>query len=105
MASKGYRVNPFKPKEGYMVDELAVMVAVLIGWFGMNVGFQILLAFLAETDRGGGILTRFSFFNLPFHYWFTGQFLPLWFVILCVIYNLSIDRLTDRHSRRKDDWQ
>lgn len=100
--SGSYHVNLFRPKEGYMVDELAVIVAVLLGWAGLNVGFQLLLAFLAETPGGAGHLTRFSFFNLPFHFWFTGQFLPLWFVILCALFNLYIDRLTERHSRKRD---
>jgi putative solute:sodium symporter small subunit len=97
-----YEVNLFKPKEGYMVDELAVIVAVLFGWGILTFGFQFLLRLLAETPEGNGLLTRISFFNLPFHFWFTGQFLPLWFIILCIAFNVYIDRLTERHSRKRD---
>ena len=97
-----YHVNLFRPKAGYMVDELAVIVIMLLGWGGGTFGFQFLLAFLSESQGGDSMITRFSFFNLPFHYWFTGQFLPLWFIILCVLFNLYIDRLTERHSRKRD---
>lgn len=97
-----YEVNLFRPKEGYMVDELAVIVAVLFGWGTVTFGFQFLLRLLAETPSGEGLLTRLAFFNLPLHFWFTGQMLPLWFIILCIAFNVYIDRLTLRHSRRKD---
>jgi putative solute:sodium symporter small subunit len=97
-----YEVNPFKPKEGSMVDELAVIVAILVGWGLLNFGFQALLSLLAESTTGDGMLTRLTFLSFPFHFWFTGQFLPLWFVVLCVIFNLYTDRVTERHSHRRD---
>ncbi len=97
-----YHVNLFRPKSGYMVDELSVVVMMLVAWAGATFGFQFLLAFLAETPGGNGLITRLSFFNLPFHFWFTGQFLPLWFIILCALFNLYIDRLTERHSRKRE---
>ena len=99
----GYQVNLFKPKQGYMASEVAVILAVLICWAGATFGFQLLLRILAAPD-GSSFLTRFTFFNLPFHFWFTGQMLPLWFVIICVVFNLAIDRLTERHSRRRDGF-
>jgi putative solute:sodium symporter small subunit len=68
----------------------------------MNYGFQLLLAFLSETAAGDGLLTRLTFLSFPFHFWFTGQFLPLWFILLCVVFNLYIDRVTERHSRKRD---
>lgn len=97
-----YDVNPFKPKDGSMVDELAVMVAILIGWGVMNFGFQAVLFLLAETASGEGMLTRLTFLSFPWHFWFTGQFLPLWFIILCVLFNLYTDRVTERNSRKRD---
>lgn len=96
-----YRVNLFKPKQGYMRGEVAIILAVLVGWGVATFGFQLLLTLLADP-RGGSALTRFNFFNLPFHWWFTGQMLPLWFIILCALFNFGIDRLTTRHSRRRD---
>ncbi|HEY5974840.1 MAG TPA: DUF4212 domain-containing protein [Geobacteraceae bacterium] len=99
----GYRVNLFRPRQGYMASEVAIILVVLVGWGGATFGFQLLLELLADP-AGGSFLTRFSFFNLPFHFWFTGQLLPLWFVILCVLFNLAVDRLTERHSRKRDDF-
>lgn len=97
-----YDVNLFRPKKGYMGGEVGIIFIVLVGWGVATFGFQFIVWLLAETPHGTSILTRLSFFNLPFHFWFTGQFLPLWFVILCIIFNLYIDRLTERHSRRRD---
>lgn len=97
-----HEVNLFKPKKGYMVGEVGIILAILLAWGGMTFGFQLLLRFLAKSPSGDGVLTSFTFFNLPFHFWFTGQFLPLWFILLCVVFNLYIDRLTERHSRRRD---
>ena len=97
-----YEVSIFKPKKGYMSDEVFIIVVVLVGCGMATFGFQFLLRLFAATPEGEGFLTRFSFFNLPFHFWFTGQFVLLWFIILCVMFNLYIDRLTERHSRRRD---
>ena len=97
-----YEVSIFKPKKGFMKDEVFIIVVVLVGWVVTTFGFQFLLRLFADTPGGEGLLTRFSLFNLPFHFWFTGQFLPLWFIILCVIFNLYVDRLTERHGRRRD---
>ncbi len=97
-----YTVNLFRPKRGYMREEVFEILVVLVGWGGMTFGFQCLIGLLSESPHGGSLLTRFHFFNLPFHFWFTAQFLPLWFIILCFLFNVYIDRLTERHSRRRD---
>ncbi len=93
-----YDVNLFRPKKGYMGSEVGIIVVILFGWGAVTFGFQLLVRLLGA----GNILTRLTFFNLPLHFWFTGQFLPLWFIILCVIFNRYIDRLTEQHSRRRD---
>jgi putative solute:sodium symporter small subunit len=100
--SEIYIVNLFRPKRGYMRDEVAIILAVLFGWGVMTFGFQVLIRFLSDSPHGCSMVTRFYFFNLPFHFWFTAQFLPLWFVILCFLFNVCVDRLTERHSRRRD---
>lgn len=97
-----YNVNPFKPKDGTMVDELAVIVAILVGWGTLNFGFQLLLGFLAETPDGNGMLTILTLLSFPWHFWFTAQFLPLWFIVLCVLFNLYMDRVTERHNKIRD---
>lgn len=100
-APKRYSVNLLRPKKGYMRDEVGIILAVLIGWGAVTFGFQILLAWGGSTPAGT-FLTELSFFNLPLHFFFTAQFLPLWFIILCVFFNLRIDRITEYHSRRRD---
>lgn len=96
-----YRVSLFRPKSGYMKGEVAVMLSALVGWGTITFGFQLLL-WLTDTPEKGSWLTRFNFFNLPFHYWFTAQMLPLIFIIICALFNLRIDRLSERQSRRRD---
>jgi putative solute:sodium symporter small subunit len=98
-------VNFLRPKKGYMVGEVLITLVILIGWGGAIFGSQLLQKLLETDHDGENLFTRFSFFNLPLNVWFTGQFLPLWFVILCIVYNLYIDRLTERHSRRRYPYE
>lgn len=95
-------VNLIRPKPGYMSDEVKVIFIVLVGWGGATFGFKLLLRLVAETPQGDSWLTRLQFFNLPFSFWFTGQFLPLWFIFLCILFNLYMDRLTERYSSMRD---
>ena len=95
-------VSFLRPKKGYMRAEVGVIIFILAGWALLTFGFQFLLRITETTPSGDGPLTSFTFFTLPFHFWFTAQFLPLWFVFLCLVFNLFIDRLTERHSRRRD---
>ncbi len=97
-----YKVNLFKPKPGYMQDEVTIILFVLVAWGVATFGFQVLLWLLAKSAAGTSFLTKVSVFTLPFHFWFTGQFLPLWFIVLCIAFNMYIDRLTEQHSRRRD---
>jgi putative solute:sodium symporter small subunit len=99
--NKRYQVNLFRPKRGHMRDEVVIIIAILFGWTVCTFGFQILLAVCRGT-AAGNLFTGLTLFNLPLHFWFTAQFLPLWFIILCVIFNLYIDRITEYHSRRRD---
>src|SRR5512138_3874070 len=89
------RVTILKPEPGRLEGELSLIIAILAGWGLLPFGFQLLVWLLAD-QKGQSVLTRFTFFNLPFHFWFTGQFLPLWFIILCVIFNVCLDRLAER---------
>ena len=100
-----YEVNVLRPKKGYMGSEVLITLVILMGWGGATFGFQALQKFLETTPSGENVFTRFSFFNLPLNVWFTGQFLPLWFVILCCLFNSYIDRLTERHSRKRYPYE
>jgi len=96
-----YHVNLFRPKKGHMRDVVIMMLIILFGWAALTFGFQVLL----EACRGTGafdLLTRLTLFNLPLHFWFTAQFLPLWFILLCVLFNLYLDMNTAYHSRKRD---
>jgi uncharacterized membrane protein len=100
-----YEVNILRPKKGYMGSEVLISLVVLVGWGGATFGFQLLQKFLETTPDGENVFTRFSFFNLPINVWFTGQFLPLWFIFLCFVFNVYIDRLTERHSRKRYPYE
>lgn len=43
-------------------------------------------------------LTDFTFLGFPFHYWYTGQFLLILFVILCIIYAKAISKANVKHN-------
>lgn len=83
----------FNPRGATMRGEVRVIKLILSGWLAAIVGFQ-LFAYLLETNYSEFLLTDLTFFNLPIQFWLTGQFLPLWFIILCVLFNLWMDRHT-----------
>lgn len=43
-------------------------------------------------------LTDFRFLGFPFHYWYTAQFLLILFVVLCLIYAVTIDKLNAKYE-------
>ena len=43
-------------------------------------------------------LTDFKFLGFPFHYWYTAQFLLILFVLLCLYYAVSIDRMNEEYE-------
>jgi putative solute:sodium symporter small subunit len=79
------------------------MLIALAGWGGATFGFQLLLVLTGDSS-GNGPLTSFTFFHLPFHFWFTAQLLPLLFIVICALFNSGIDRLTERQSRRREGF-
>ena len=99
---RNLEVNLFCPKSRAMKGEVLAMLVVLAGWGVSVFGFQLLLM-LSKGPSGSSWLEGFTFFNLPFHFWFTAQMLPLWFIIICALFNFFIDRLTERRSR-KEEW-
>ncbi len=94
-----FDVNLFRPKSRAMKGEILAMIIVLIGWGVAVFGFQLWLK-LSVPPSGMSWLEGFTFFNLPFHFWFTAQMLPLWFIIICALFNLFMDRLTERRDRK-----
>lgn len=102
-SDKKYRVNLFRPKSAGMKGEVVAILTVLAVWGIVTFGFQLWLA-LSAGASGKSSLENLTFFNLPFHYWFTAQMLPLCFIIICVLFNLFVDRLTLRQSRKREGY-
>jgi putative solute:sodium symporter small subunit len=89
-------ISFFRPRGTAMRGEVRVIRLVLVGWFAAIVGIQICV-YLLEINYSELLLEEMTFFNLPIHFWLTGQVLPLWFIVLCVIFNLWMDR----HAARR----
>lgn len=85
------RVNIFRPLGKSMKRETRVIMMVLAGWLLGIFGSQAVVYFLEHT-RQGAPLSQWTFFNLRIPFWLTGQFLPLWFIIQCVVFNIWMDR-------------
>ena len=45
-----------------------------------------------------GPLTNLKFMGFPFHYWYTAQFLLIFFVLLCLLYAHRIEKLYLKHN-------
>ena len=84
-------INIFRPRGKSMRGEVRAIRLVLAGWLAAIVAFQIFV-YLLEVNYSELLLNELTFFNLPIHFWLTGQFLPLWFIILCAAYNFRMDR-------------
>lgn len=85
-------VHFFSPRGEIMRREVRVIKLVLLAWLLAIVGSQLLV--MLFESRFSSILHGLTLFNLPVHYWLTGQFLPLWFVLLCIAFNIWMDRHT-----------
>ncbi|MBC8019070.1 MAG: DUF4212 domain-containing protein [Verrucomicrobia bacterium] len=84
-------INIFRPRGKSMRGEVRVIRLVLAGWLAAIVAFQVFV-YLLEVNYSEILLNELTFFNLPIHFWLTGQFLPLWFIILCAAFNFWMDR-------------
>ncbi|MBI5484838.1 MAG: DUF4212 domain-containing protein [Deltaproteobacteria bacterium] len=81
----------FRPRGETMRSEIRVIKLILAGWLIAIVGIQIFI-YLLEANYSALLLDELTFFNLPVHFWLTGQFLPLWFIIICFLFNYWMDR-------------
>ncbi|MDA8430120.1 MAG: DUF4212 domain-containing protein [Geobacteraceae bacterium] len=84
-------ISIFRPRGTSMRGEVRVIRLVLAGWLISIIGFQVFV-YLLEVNYSKLLLSEFTFFNLPIHFWLTGQLLPLWFIILCALFNFWMDR-------------
>lgn len=83
----------FKPRGKTMRGEVRIISLILSGWLIAIVGFQ-LFAYFLEVNYSELLLEDLTFFNLPIQFWLSGQLLPLWFIILCGVFNVWMDRHT-----------
>lgn len=89
--SSGKDLSFFTPRGATMRSEVRVIKLILSGWLIAIVGFQ-LFAYILEVSYSELLLEDLTFFNLPIQFWLSGQFLPLWFIILCILFNIWMDR-------------
>ena len=94
------QVNFFRPRGAFMRSEVLFIWVALCGWAAVTFGFQLLLYSGQNAGDGRSVLTATTFFGFPFHFWFSGQFLIVWFILLCFFFNVMVDRLTERFRRR-----
>lgn len=98
---KDYRVNFFRPQPGFMRSEVVYIWIALIGWALLTFGFQFWIVCSQTEADGRGPLTTQTIFSFPLDYWFTGQFLIVCFILICFLFNLMVDRLTERYRKRR----
>lgn len=92
------RVNFFRPRRGFMRREVTIIWITLTVWALLTFGFPLYLVFCPQAQ-----LTGRTIFGMPLHYWFSGQFLIFWFILVCFIFNLLIDWLTESYRRRRQE--
>lgn len=95
------RINFFRPHTSYMRKRVAYTCVLLVSWAFFTFGFQLLLAATQRNPAGDSPLTEITFIGFPLHYWFTGQFLIVWFIFLCLLFNLFVDHLTKAYRKRR----
>jgi uncharacterized membrane protein len=87
----------FKPHGAAMRSGVRVIKLILFAWLIAIVGCQ-LFAYLLESNYSELLLKDLTFFNLPIQFWLSGQLLPLWFIILCGLFNIWMDRHTGQST-------
>lgn len=94
------RINFFRPRKGFMRKEVTIIWITLIAWALLTFGMPIHLA-TTHTDPGSTLSSVPYIFGIPAYFWYSGQFLILWFIFLCFIFNVLIDWLTSSYRRRR----
>lgn len=94
--SANQEVNIFRPRTKLLRGEVRVIVLIMVAWLVAILGVQLAIWYL-ENALIDYWLSEMIFFNLPIHFWLSGQFLPLWFILLGIAFNIWMDR----HESRK----
>ena len=98
-------VNLLRPRGRYLKKVRRIIFTIVALWALMVFGFQILLFLVQRDPMGSSFLTDARILGFPFHYWFTGQFSIIGFLLLCIWFNWLFDRLIDsgEDPRRRQD--
>ncbi len=96
-----YRVNFFRPRPGFMRQKVVYTWILLISWAFFTFGFQFLMILVQRNEAGESLITDTVIFGFPLHYWFSGQFLIVWFILLCILFNIFVDHLTQIYRKRR----
>ena len=94
------RVNFFRPRRGFMRKEVTIIWVTLAAWAAMTFGIPIHLA-MTHSDPAETLANVPYLFGIPAYFWFSGQFLILWFIFLCFFFNVLIDWLSSSYRRRR----
>lgn len=86
-------INFFRPRPGLLRRKVRLIRLVLAGWALATFAPPVLLVLWQRDPRGAGVLTDVTLFGFPLHFWLTGQLLILVFVLLCLGFNIFVDRL------------
>ena len=81
------RINFFRPRPGFMRKEVTIIWITLAAWAIMVFGMPIHLA-ISHGDPGQTLAEVPYIFGIPAYFWFSGQFLILWFIFLCFVFNV-----------------
>ena len=94
------RVNFFRPRPGFMRKEVTIIGITLAAWAIATFGMPIHLA-IHHSDPTQTLAEAPYVFGIPAYFWFSGQFLILWFIFLCFFFNVLIDWLSSSYRRRR----
>jgi putative solute:sodium symporter small subunit len=94
------RINFFRPRAGFMRKEVTIIWITLAAWALLTFGMPIHLA-ISHTDPVETLAQVPYLLGIPAYFWFSGQFLILWFIFLCFFFNILIDWLSSSYRRRR----
>jgi len=94
------RINFFRPRPGFMRKEVTIIWITLAAWAVMTFGMPVHLA-ISHSDPVTTLSEVPYIFGIPAFFWYSGQFLILWFIFLCFFFNVLIDWLTSSYRRRR----
>ena len=94
------RINFFRPRPGFMRKEVTIIWLTLIAWAIVTFGLPIHIA-LDHTDPTETLQEVPTIMGIPFYYLFEAQFVIVWFIVICFIFNTLIDWLTTSYRTRR----